>query len=126
MIAEYAELLKLYDITQVQSDKYAIGFHEAEWREHGINFTACERTISENHLHCLPLLLAGRVRLVDNMTLRSQLAALERRVGAGDRETVTHPQHASAHDDVAAAVCGALAAAAKPKYRYDCTLSWVS
>jgi hypothetical protein len=126
VIAEYAELLKLYGITQVQSDKYAIGFHEAEWLCHGINFAAWERTTSENYLHCLPLLLAGRVRLVDNMTMRSQLASLERRVGAGDRETVTHPQHASAHDDVAAAVCGALAAAAKPKYRYDCTLSWVS
>jgi hypothetical protein len=126
VISEYAELLKLYGITEVQGDRYSIGFHEQEWRTHGINFTACERTTSENYLHCLPLLLAGRVRLVDNMTLRSQLAALERRVGAGDRETVTHPQHASAHDDVAAAVCGALAAAAKPKYRYDCTLSWVS
>jgi hypothetical protein len=126
VIAEFAELLKLYNVTTIQGDKYAIGFHEAEWLRHGINFTACERTTSENYLHVLPMLLAGRVRLIDNTTLRSQLASLERRVGAGDRETVTHPQHASAHDDVAAAVCGALAAAAKPKYRYDSSLSWVS
>jgi len=127
VIAEYAELLKLYGIAEVQGDKYAIGFHEAEWRTHGIKFTACERTTSENYLHCLPLLLAGRVRLVDNITLRSQLASLERHVGAGARETVTHPQHASAHDDVACAVCGALAAAAKyGKYNYDGSLDWVS
>ena len=127
VIAEYAELCKLYGITEVLGDKYAIGFHEAEWRTHGIKFTACEHTTSENYLHCLPLLLAGRVRLVDNMTLRSQLASLERRVGAGDRESVTHPQHASAHDDVACAACGALAAAAKyGRYRFDSSLDWVN
>jgi hypothetical protein len=45
-----------------------------------------------------------------NMTLRGQLAALERRTGAGDRETVSRPQHASAHDDLATAACGALVA----------------
>jgi hypothetical protein len=113
VIAEYAELVKLYGITEVFSDKYAIGFHQDEWRRHNIRLTACERTTSENYLHVLPLLLAGRVRLVDNITLRNQLASLERRVSASDRETVTHPQHASAHDDVACAACGALAVAAK-------------
>lgn len=127
VIADFAELLKLYGVTTIQGDKYAIGFHESEWRTHGIKFIACERSTSENYLHVLPMLLAGRVRLIDNMTLRSQLSALERRVGASDRETVTHPQHASAHDDVSCAACGALAAAEKySKYRYDSTLSWVS
>jgi hypothetical protein len=124
VIAELAALCKAYDITEVYGDKYAIGFHAAEWRSHGIKFTACARTTSENYLHVLPLLLAGRVRLIDNGTLRSQLASLERRVGAGDRETVTHPQHASAHDDVACAACGALAAAADMS-RYDHTMRWL-
>jgi hypothetical protein len=126
VIASFAELLKLYNIVEIQGDKYAIGFHEGEWRNHGIKFTACERTTSENYLHVLPLLLANRVRLVDSLTLRQQLGSLERRVGAGDRETVTHPQHASAHDDVACAACGALATAATyGKYRYDCEMNWV-
>jgi hypothetical protein len=118
VIAEFAEMLcKPYGITEIQGDKYAIGFHEAEWRTHGIKFVACERTTSENYLHCLPLLLAGRVRLVDNITLRNQLASLERRVGAGDRESVTHPQHGAAHDDVSCAACGVLAAVAqRPSY----------
>ena len=44
--------------------------------------------------------MAKRVRLLDNKTLRTQLASLERRVGSGDKETVTHPKHANAHDDV--------------------------
>jgi hypothetical protein len=112
VIADFAQLLKLYKITEIQGDKYAIGFHEAEWRTHGIKFTACKRTTSENYLQALPLLLAGRVRLVDNLTLRNQLSSLERRAGAGDRETVAHAQHASARDDLACAACGALVLAA--------------
>jgi hypothetical protein len=124
VIAEFAELLKLYGISELSGDKYAIGFHEGEWRRHGIRFVACERTTSQNYLHMLPLLLAGRVRLVDNMTLRNQLASLERRVGAGDRESVTHPQQASAHDDVACAACGALALAAE-RVNYLPAEAWV-
>jgi len=130
VIADFAETVcKPYGITEIQSDRYSIGFHEQCWREHGIKLVACERTTSENYLHCLPLLLAKRVRLVDNITLRNQLASLERRVGAGDRETVTHPQHASAHDDVSCAACGALALAATGgKYRYPSggDMRWVS
>jgi hypothetical protein len=125
VIAEFAELMKLYNITTIQGDKYAIGFHEQEWRSHNIKFVACARSTSENYLHALPLLLAKRVRLVDNMTLRSQLSALERRVGAGDKETVSHPAHASAHDDVACAACGVLSLAAKYG-SYPTDLSWVS
>ena len=87
VIAELAQLAHAYGITEVQGDRYAIGFHEAEWRTHGINFVPCEHTTSENYLALLPLLLANRVRLVNNTTLRSQLASLERRVGAADRES---------------------------------------
>jgi hypothetical protein len=120
VIGELAMLLKAYGITEVQGDKYAVGFHADEWRQHDIKFIACERTTSENYLSLLPLLLAGRVRLLDNATLRNQLASLERRVGAGDRETVSHPQIASAHDDVAAAASGALVlAASRSSYDID-------
>ncbi len=114
VIAQLAELLKRYNITEVYGDKYAIGFHEAEWRAHGIKFIPCETTTSENYLIALPQLLATRVRLLTHQTLRNQLSSLERRVGVSDRESVSHPQHANAHDDVAAAVCGAIAIAAKP------------
>jgi hypothetical protein len=117
VITEFAALLKAYNVTEVLSDRYAVGFHADEWSRHGIKLVPCERTTSENYLSFLPLLLAGRVRLLDNATLRNQLAGLERRVGAGDRETVSHAQTASAHDDVAAAAAGALVlAASRPGY----------
>jgi hypothetical protein len=110
-INELAQLCKAYGITTVRGDRYAIGFHLNEWKTNGIEFVACETTTSENYLTTLPAMLAGRVRLVDNKTLRSQLGALERKPGDGAREQVSHPAHDAAHDDVSCAVCGAIVAA---------------
>jgi hypothetical protein len=62
----------------------------------------------ENYLAALSHFLARRVHLIDLVTLRNQLTSLERTVGAGDKETVTHPKHANAHDDIATAACGAV------------------
>jgi hypothetical protein len=108
VIAEYAELLATYRVTEVHGDNYAAGFHSSEWNNHPATFRPCKNSTSDNYLGALPVLLARRVRLLDNATLRNQLTSLERTVGAGDKETVTHPKHANAHDDVAAAVCGAI------------------
>src|ERR1700683_1072879 len=55
-------------------------------------------------------MLAGRVRLVDNKTLRHQLGALERKPGDFAREQVSHPAHANAHDNAACAVAGSIVA----------------
>jgi hypothetical protein len=117
VIAGLAAILRLYKITEVQGDGFAGGFHADEWANHGIKFKPCENTTSENYLAALPLLLSGRVRLIDSATLRSQLAGLERRVHAGARESVSHAATQSAHDDVATSACGALVvAAARPTY----------
>jgi hypothetical protein len=83
-------------------------------KSHGIEFEPCEHTTSENYLTCLPLLLANRVRLVDNVTLRNQLTALERKPTDAGRAQVSHPHFGSAHDDVATAVSGAVVAALVP------------
>jgi hypothetical protein len=57
------------------------------------------------------LLTSKRARLLDDVTTRTQLCSLERKVVSG-HEIVTHPSAASSHDDVAASVCGCLVAAA--------------
>ena len=113
VVAEFAAILRLYGINEIQSDAFAGGFHADEWTQHAIRFVPCERTTSENYLAALPVLLSGRARLVDNATLRQQLAGLERRVHAGQqRESVSHAATASAHDDVATSACGAIVIAA--------------
>jgi hypothetical protein len=109
VVAELAQLCKRYGVRTIRGDKFAGGFHASEWATHGLKFEPCEGTTSENYLQILPLMLAGRVRLVDHRTLRSQLSSLERKPGDG-RETVIHPQHDAAHDDIACAVAGAIVA----------------
>jgi hypothetical protein len=110
VIVDYADVLHRFGVHAIESDAFAGGFHSSEWQRHNIRFIACERTTSENFLAVLPIFLANRCRLVDNAALRAELTALERRVSATDREYVGHPQHASAHDDIAASACGVLAA----------------
>lgn len=107
VIKEYAALLRSYGIHEIVSDKFAAGFSSDEWARNGIRFRACDNTTAENYLCALPLLTSKRARLADHLTLRAQLSGLERRVVSG-HETVGHEQRASAHDDVAAAVCGCL------------------
>ena len=50
---------------------------------------------------------SGEILAGFGAVLRQQLASLERHV-SGTREAVSHPNVASAHDDLATAVCGAL------------------
>jgi hypothetical protein len=111
VIAEFAALLKKYRISEVHGDNHAGGYHSSEWVKNGIVFRACKTSTSENYINALQMFLAQRFRLLDSVTLRNQLTSLERTFSAGDKEQVTHPKHGNAHDDVASAVCGAIAAA---------------
>jgi hypothetical protein len=121
VIREYSQLLKLFGVYEVVGDAFGGGLVSDEWQRHGISFKPADFSTSENYLRSLPILLAQRCRLLDNARLRQQLTSLERSV-AGSRETVSHPRIASAHDDVATAVCGALVLAGTG-YTYDSTFA---
>ncbi len=118
VIAEWAQLLKSYNISEVQGDSFAGGFHADEWARQHVRFKACDNSTSENYLAALPLLLSGRARLLDHASLRSQITSLERYAQANGHEVVRHPATASAHDDLATSAAGALVAAAQ-RFRYD-------
>jgi hypothetical protein len=64
-------------------------------------------TKSELYGELLPLLNSGRIELLDNAKLVTQLASLERRTGRGARDSIDHA--VGQHDDVANAVAGACA-----------------
>ena len=106
-IREYAEILRSYGVHEIICDDYAAGFSADEWRRNGITFKSCANSTSENYLCALPLLTSKRAHLLDHPVLRSELAGLERQISGG-HETVSHQARSSAHDDVAAAVCGCL------------------
>jgi hypothetical protein len=121
VVAEFAEILGQYQITEVWGDAFGGGFHADAWTEHKVKFQPAERSTSENYLALLPLLTQpGRTRLLHDHALRQQLAGLERRTHSGDRESVSHAATQSAHDDIAAAAAGALVlAASRPTYDID-------
>jgi hypothetical protein len=108
VIAEIVELCQKYGVSEVWGDNFGGGLHQEDWRGLPVAYRVWKDTTSENYLAALSSWLAKRVRVLDNMTARNQLTSLERRPGAGDRESVDHPRHAGAHDDVAAAICGAI------------------
>ena len=87
VVAEFAAILKLFGITEVQGDGFAGGFHADEWAQPSDQVRGrASAPPRENYLALLPLLLQpGRVRLCDSPVLRQQLAGLERRVHAGVR-----------------------------------------
>lgn len=111
VIREHAETLRRYGIHQVMSDNFGAGLCADEWARNGIRHKVCDNNTAENFLYALPLLTSKRGHLPDDATLRKQLSGLQRRV-VGGHETVGHAQVASAHDDLAAAVCGCLVEAA--------------
>ena len=125
VVAEFAAILRQYRITEVWGDAFAGGFHADAWADQKIKFKPAERSTSENYLALLPLLTQpGRTHLLHDHALRHQLAGLERRTHAGDRESVSHATTQSAHDDVAAAAAGALVLAAS-RPTYDTSGDWI-
>jgi hypothetical protein len=106
VVAEYSTLLKQYRVHQVVGDKFAGGY-EFEWQRCGIHYKESAYSKTEFYVRFLSTVLAHRVRLLDNPTLRTQLLALERKIVNG-HEHIDHPKHANAFDDVAN-VCAAVA-----------------
>jgi hypothetical protein len=106
VIREYAALLKTYGCYSVTGDKYSAMFVVEAFGKHGITYQHSERTKSEIYLEALPLLNSGRLELLDDARLVSQLVRLERRTSRGGKDSVDHPP--GSHDDVANAAAGAL------------------
>lgn len=105
-IAEAAAVLKSYGLRSVSSDAYAGGFVSEGFVAHGITLRRTDRDRSAIYLDLLPLVNAGRVRLLDQPELLRELRGLERRRGSSGRDRVDH--RPGAHDDRANSAAGAL------------------
>lgn len=104
--AEFAAILKRYKILSVRGDRYAGEWPRERFTVHGIGYDPCDVPKSDLYLQCLPFLTGGRVQLLDQPRLLSQLAGLDRRTARGGRDSIDHPP--GGHDDVANAAVGAL------------------
>jgi len=106
----FAAVFTSYRISTVQSDRYAGDWPMVSFRRHGITVETSAEPKSTIYGRLLPMLNAGRVVLLDNDRLRSQLLALERKTNPGGRDTIDHPR--GGHDDVVNAAAGAIVAVA--------------
>ncbi|HLY44336.1 MAG TPA: hypothetical protein VKQ73_02050 [Stellaceae bacterium] len=110
VVAEFAEVLKDYGAHRVTGDHYAGEWPREQFRKHAIEYIASDKSKSAIYQEALPLLNSGKVELLDNARLISQICGLERRTARGGRDSIDHGP--SAHDDIANAALGALVLAA--------------
>jgi hypothetical protein len=105
-VAQIAGVLKSYGLTSVTGDRYAAQFTVDAFASAGITYKHSERDRSAIYNDVLPMLLSGRVRLLDDRNLVRQFASLERKSVAGGRDKIDHPR--GQHDDLANVAAGAL------------------
>jgi hypothetical protein len=105
-VQEFAGTLKAYKLTRVCGDRYASQWPVEGFRGNGIEYIVSEKPKSLIYQEALPLLNSGKVELLDDRRLVSQIASLERRTARGGRDSIDHP--AGGRDDLANAALGAL------------------
>jgi len=104
IIESHAEIVKSYGLREITGDRYSGGWIVDSFKKHGITYKNSELTKSEIYLAFIPLMMAGRVELLDNDRMLRQLQQLERKTG-GKKDSVDHP--AAGHDDCINAASGA-------------------
>jgi hypothetical protein len=108
--AEVAALLKIYRITEITGDRYAIGFVDGHFKKLGINYIESKLNKSEIFLNFLPMIMSAQVLLLDHPKGLAEIAALERRTTPADRDKVSKPK--GGHDDIANSIAGVAVLAA--------------
>jgi hypothetical protein len=92
--------------SSVTGDRYGGEWPREAFARYGIGYELSSLPKSGLYGALLPLLNSGRIDLLDNQRLISQLTNLERRVTRGSREQIDHPTGSGYHDDLANSVAG--------------------
>jgi hypothetical protein len=101
---EFAAVLKNYNVNKIIGDKFAGMWPIEVFAKLSITYEQSAAPKSDLYRDLLPLINSGRIRLLDNAKLISQLVGLERRVARGGRDSIDHGP--GGHDDLANAVAG--------------------
>jgi hypothetical protein len=110
-VAEFAAVLQSYGLKEVEGDRYAGTWPAESFQRHGIRYVVAEQVKSDIYRSLLPIVMSGRVELLDHARLLAQFAGLERRTARGGRDSIDHAPRQ--HDDLANAAAGAIVAAAR-------------
>src|SRR5262249_46824840 len=111
--SDICKVLKTYGIRKTTADHYAEAWTVSAFAPNGLTLMHSERDRSKIYLDALPLFTSGKVKLIDNPRLASQLWSLERRTFPSGQDKVNHPP--GAHDDCANAAAGAFVLAVHGK-----------
>jgi hypothetical protein len=121
VVREIVEICRRYNVTVVTGDRYAGEWVREPFRMHRFEYRLADHTRSEAYLTMLPAINSGKIELLDDRRLISQLCSLERRVARSGKDSVDHPR--GGHDDVINAAALALVGAAlAPKSSAD---NWI-
>ncbi len=102
--ASMAEELRRFGLSRVTGDNYAAEFAASSFQSNGVKYYKAEKPKSVLYAELLPVLCSGEIELLDDETLISQLAGLERRTRSGGKDIIDHAP--GGHDDLANAVAG--------------------
>jgi hypothetical protein len=105
-VVDFADLLKQYRISRVRGDRYAGEWPRDAFRRCGIAYDLAEAPKSDLYRDLLPLVNSGKVQLLGNKRLITQLLGLERRTSRAGKDSIDHAP--GGHDDLANAAAGAL------------------
>jgi hypothetical protein len=107
-VAQVRDLYRSYGITSpIVTDRYAVGWVAEALSKEGLPHQHSSRDRSAIYLGAAPFFTSGKVRLLSNPRLLSQLSGLIRRVSPSGRDTVNHVG-ANTHDDLANSTCGSI------------------
>jgi hypothetical protein len=123
VVAEFSAILKSYRVSNVTGDRYAGEWPRERFREHGIAYEPAAKPKSDLYRELLPAINSRMVDLLEDARLSAQIIGLERRTARGGRDSIDHAP--GAHDDVANAAAGVVAALASSICEYE-TMDWVS
>ncbi len=110
VVRDIVQICRRYSVISVVGDRYAGEWAREPFRNHRIEYQLAGITRSDAYLTALPAINSGKIELLDDRRLISQLCALERRVARSGKDSVDHPR--GGHDDVINAAALALVAAA--------------
>ena len=96
VVTEFAALIKSFGLSDVTGDRYSGEWCASAFEKEGITYKNSDLAKSEIYGEFLPLVMQGRVELLDHKQQIAELRQLERRTGHG-RDAVDHPQ--GLHDD---------------------------
>ncbi len=113
-------ILARYNVRAVRGDFYGAELQADAWRRAGVQYERSALTASQLFVSLVPVFAGGLVELPRDPLLIEELKALERRTTGAGRDLARHPR--DGHDDLAAAVAGAVVHALR--WRPDPFATW--